>query len=111
MQTRVDNTAPTGTDVQASNGGATAGKVESGDAIIYTFSEEMAPASVLSGWSGGGSQAVRLRVKQNGTTDLVQVETTGGASVGLGSVNTRRDFVGADAVFNATLSRSGNGTQ
>ena len=45
----VDNTAPSGTDVEAVNGGATVGKAEAGDVVSFTFSEPIEPASLLAG--------------------------------------------------------------
>src|SRR5438874_1204300 len=58
----VDNTAPTGTDVQTTNAsGGTVGRAELGDTITLTFSEPMDPNSVLAGW-GGASTNVVLRL-------------------------------------------------
>ena len=47
-----ENAAPFGTDVQSGNGGTTAGLLEAGDWIKFTWSEPLAPASVLTGWTG-----------------------------------------------------------
>lgn len=47
----VDNIAPKGLDIQTTNGG-TAGRVDAGDTIVYTFSEQMDLSSIYSGWSG-----------------------------------------------------------
>jgi hypothetical protein len=72
----VDNTAPSGTDVQTANGGSTAGTAELGDSVTYTFSEPIDPASVLSGWTGS-STGVVVRVINGGalptTADTVQI--------------------------------------
>lgn len=54
----VDNTAPSGSDVQTANGGSTAGTAEQGDTITYSFSEQIDPASVLSGWTGSSTSVV-----------------------------------------------------
>jgi hypothetical protein len=72
----VDNTAPGGTNVQASNGGATAGTAEPGDTVTFSFSEPIDPASVLSGWTGS-STGVVVRLLNGGllptTADTVQI--------------------------------------
>ena len=51
-----------------SNGGATVGRLESGDWIRLTWNEAIAPASVLAGWNGS-STAVRVRVANNASSD------------------------------------------
>ena len=62
----IDNTAPTGTDVQTANKTAgTAGRAEIGDTVTLTFSEQMSSSSMVSGWDGSAlNVVVRL---QNGT--------------------------------------------
>lgn len=54
----VDNTAPAGSDVQTADGGGTAGRAQVGDTITFTFSEEIDPESVLSGWTGASTNVV-----------------------------------------------------
>jgi chitinase len=49
----VDNTAPTGLDIQAANAASgIPAKPEQGDSLAYTFSEPMRPSSLLGGWTG-----------------------------------------------------------
>lgn len=48
----VDNTGPTGVDVQAVNGGQV-GRIDKGDVITFTYSEQMDLNSILPGWDGG----------------------------------------------------------
>jgi hypothetical protein len=106
----IDN-PPRGTDVQAGNGGLTAGLLESGDWIRLTWTEQIAPASVLAGWSGT-AQAVRVRVTNVGTNDQIDFYNAAGttrlnlvatpADLKLGG-----DFVATDSDFNATMSQSG----
>jgi hypothetical protein len=48
----VDGTAPTGSDVQTVRNGGTAGKAETGDQLVLTFSEPIDPGSIISGWDG-----------------------------------------------------------
>ena len=106
----IDN-PPRGTDVQAGNGGATPGLLESGDWIRLTWTETIAPASVLAGWNGT-SQAVRVRVTNAGANDQIDFYNAAGttrlnlvatpADLKLGG-----DFVTTDSDFNATISQSG----
>jgi hypothetical protein len=64
----VDNTAPTASDVQTTNhAGGTAGKAEMGDTITFTFSEQIDPQSILSGWTGASTSVV-VRVIDGGCT-------------------------------------------
>ena len=65
----VENTQPSGSDVQAPHAG-TNGKAEAGDTIVYTFSEPVEPDSILSGWNGSSTNVVvRLVNGLNGTAD------------------------------------------
>ena len=58
----IDNTAPSGSDIQAGNaGGGTGGQFENGDWVRLTWTEPIKPASVLAGWDGT-STAVRVKV-------------------------------------------------
>lgn len=109
----VDNTAPTGTDVQASNGGVTAGLAEAGDKITYTFSKAIDPNSVLAGWSGA-STAVVVRLNQ-ATKDTVTVyNATNATLLPLGTISlAATDYTTASITFGAsgtasTMVMSGN---
>ncbi len=51
--TTVDNPAPTASDIQTTNGGATVGRIEPTDTIIYTFSDATA-ARILAGITPAG---------------------------------------------------------
>lgn len=107
---KVDTTAPTATSISANNKiGGTAGKIESGDTLTYTYSEAIDPATVWTGWSGA-STAVHIKFTSSGN-DTVTVLTTGGAtSIKLGSVATNGDYVTATTTFNATMALSADGT-
>lgn len=116
---RVDNTAPRGSDVQTTNAGVT-GRLESGDSISFTYTEQMLTSSISPGWDGSTvTVALRLRdgrlLGLNGTSDTVDV-LRGGAPVNLGSVNLREDYINnnSTAQFNATMAASSvtvNGVQ
>jgi chitinase len=109
----IDNTAPSGTDVQAGNGGATPGRLQNGDWIRLTWSEAIAPGTVLPGWNGAPGQAIRVRVtdvpgndqmdfyESTGTNRLNLVST--GADLKLGG-----NYVTATTDFNATMAQSGS---
>ena len=112
VSNRVVNYAPYGTDIQTTNGG-TAGRIDANDTLRLTFSEAMAPASILAGWTGS-SQAIRIYVTDGGTIDTMDFRNAAGTTR-LNLVNTATDlslaanFVSASAVFNATMSMSGSG--
>jgi hypothetical protein len=114
---QIDNTETHGLDVQAANkAGGVLGRVESGDAIVFTYSEQMSPGSIVPGWSGSAPVAIYARLRDGnllGTGsagDTLQLSTDSGGSslVRLGSVNLHGDFVKTNktSVFNATLSVS-----
>jgi hypothetical protein len=108
----IDNTAPTAVDIQAANGGATPGRLEAGDAVTLTWSEPIAPASVLAGWSGA-SQAIRVRVTNVAANDQLDFyDATGTTRLGLvtttADLKLGADYVTADAEFDATMALSAN---
>jgi hypothetical protein len=105
----VDNTAPTASDIQTTNAGATVGRPETNDTITFTYSEQIAPASILAGWNGS-STAVTVRITNSGGNDTLEVWNSGntallpltGSAVALNG-----NYVTASAVFTATMARSG----
>jgi hypothetical protein len=101
----VDNTAPSGTDVQVTNGGTTAGLAESGDKVTFSFSKAIDPNSILAGWSGAAtSVVVRLNNGSGSGNDTVTVfNSTNATQLPLGSVNLgRADYTSANITFGAT---------
>lgn len=105
----VDTTAPTATNINGSNtAGGTAGKIENGDTLTYTYSEAIQPGTVLAGWSGA-STAVHIRFTNAGN-DTITVLTTANGAINLGSVATNADYVSTTATFNATMALSSDGT-
>jgi len=99
----VDKAGPVAADVQAVNGTGTAGRIDSGDVVTYTFSESMSAGSIKSGWSGA-ALAVTVALGSNGTNDTVSVSTAG---VNLGTVGTGANYVGGNRSVNATIALSG----
>lgn len=101
----VDNSAPAGSDVQATNGGSIAGRAEAGDKITFAFSSEIDPNSVLAGWSGSAtSVVVRLTNGTGSNNDALTVfNATNSTQLPLGSVNLgRTDYTSANITFGAT---------
>jgi chitinase len=104
----VDATKPTATSVVAANKtGGTAGKIENGDKLTFTYSEPISAASVWSGWNGA-STAVNVTFT-NGTTDSVTVTSATTGTVNLGSVATNGNYVTANTTFASTMVRSADG--
>jgi hypothetical protein len=111
----VDNTAPTASDIQTTNGGAIAGRPDQNDTITYTFSEPIDPNSILAGWTGSATNVV-VRVNDgslsNDTAAIFNSANT--AQAPLGSVNLgRTDYTAANITFGATgtastMTMSGN---
>ena len=112
----VDNTVPTGSDVQTANAtGGTTGRPELGDGVSLTYSEPIEPVSILANWNGAAT-AVVVRIANGGTgNDLLTIRNAANsAQLPLGSVNLgRSDYVTATRDFGATgtasqMTRSGN---
>jgi hypothetical protein len=103
----LDSTAPRATDIQATNGG-TAAKIDTGDAIAFKFSEPMAPASILAGWTGTAT-TVNVRVNNSGTLDTLSVyDAANTTKLNLGDVALKADRTSAGARFVATMTMSGS---
>jgi hypothetical protein len=106
----IDTTAPTAADISADNKtGGTAGKIEAGDTLTYTYSEAVTPASVWIGWSGA-STAVHIKFTSAGNDTITMLTTANATSIKLGSVATNGDYVSATTTFNATMAMSSDGT-
>jgi hypothetical protein len=105
----VDNTAPTATNVQTTNvGGGTAGRAQLGDTITFTFSEQIDPQSILSGWTGASTSVV-VRLIDGGcglscSDDSFAIYNAANTSqLPLGTVNLNRvDYNGTGATLSGT---------
>ncbi len=96
-----DRTAPTATDIQATNGAGTPGRIDSGDRITYTFSESINPATVLTGWDGSSrSLSVEFDKGAGKGNDNIKSIKSGTTTVGLGNV----DFGVANGYIKSTIS-------
>lgn len=101
----VDTTAPSGSDIQTTNA-STAGQPDAGDTIVYTYSEQVDPQSVLAGWTGE-STPVTVRIANNASNDTITIRNAGNtAQLPLGSVATNGNYVTASTVFAATMVQS-----
>jgi len=55
----IDNAGPTATNISTANvSGGNQGFAETGDTITFTFSEQIDPQSILSGWTGASTNVV-----------------------------------------------------
>jgi len=112
--TTVDNSPIAGADVQAFNGpGSIAGMLDAGDSLAFTYTTQVNPASVMSGWNGATTN-VRVRLRDGalmwrlGSSDGIEVFTANGSTaLGLGDVNLKGDYVKYRTLwFNATMTAS-----
>ena len=103
---------PSGTAVATTNGGSTTGRLEQNDTISFTFSKQIAPASILSGWTGT-STAIRVYITNSGKADLMDFRNSAGTTR-LNLVNSATDlnlggnFVTANTIFNGTIKQTGS---
>jgi signal peptidase I len=106
---RVDNSPLRGIDVQTANGSAIAGKLDAGDTMTFTYSQQVNPATVSPGWNGT-AMAVTLRLRDGNllnlgnNSDTVDIQRTG-STVNLGSVNLNQNYAKPrkTAIFDATM--------
>jgi hypothetical protein len=101
---RVDNSAPRGADVQATNkAGGQAGKLEPGDLLTLSWSEDVKPSTLVPGWDGSGSAAVTVAVHGAGAGDTLDFA---GTAPGLGTIALHGNYVnaGKTVTFQATAS-------
>jgi hypothetical protein len=99
----VDNTAPSGADVQPNNRtGGTANRAEANDTLVFTFSEQIDPQSILSGWTGASTPVV-VRIADIASTDTVTIwNSTNTVQLPLGSTNLAENYVTTAVTFGAS---------
>jgi hypothetical protein len=122
----IDNTAPvanTTTKVAATNQTGTVSKPDVGDRIVYTYSEQIDPESILAGWTGASTN-VTVRLNNNAAcpgsanaNDNVTIfNTTNATQANIGCVDLlTTGYVAANITFGqsgsttlSTMSQSGN---
>ncbi|MFL5896509.1 MAG: beta strand repeat-containing protein [Thermoleophilaceae bacterium] len=96
----VDTTAPTASDFTTTNKtNATAGTLEKGDSFTLTFSEQMSPGSIQSGWTGS-IQNVVVRLTDAASNDVLTVyDITNATQVNLGSVALGGNYTSSSTTF------------
>ena len=106
----VDATKPTATTVVAANKtGGTAGKLESGDIVTFTYSEPITADSVWSGWNGTSTTVHLSFTTASNKASFTVLDTADAATIKLGSVATNGNYISAATNFNATMVRSADG--
>jgi hypothetical protein len=116
----VDTVKPTATMIATANAsGGTAGRVEQGDSLTFSFSEAIRPTSVLSTFTGSSASVV-VRFTHNASYGdfLTVLDSAENATVALdlgtasglgGGVYTGGNFVTGTVDFAATMTRSADG--
>jgi hypothetical protein len=106
----VDATKPTATTVVAANkAGGTAGKIESGDKITFTYSEAIAAASVWTGWNGTSTNVHLSFTTAGNKASVTVLDTSDAAVIHLGTLATNGDYITAATNFGGTMVRSADG--
>ena len=82
----VDATAPTAVDVQGTNtSGGVVGRPDAGDTLTFTYSEEIAPNSVLAGWNGSATPVVVRFFRSGGSRPMTIRNAANTAQLPLGT--------------------------
>jgi hypothetical protein len=111
----IDTTAPTRVSIAALNGTGTAGHLDAGDTITFTYSEPMLASSILAGWTGASAATVDVRFFSGGSNDTFTVlDSAGAANVKLDAGTTTsggvtlasKGYVTGTVNFAATLTQS-----
>jgi len=102
----VDNTAPTATNIQTGVTGTTAGQPQQGDTLVFTFSEQIAPGTIVAGWNGTGTQNVTVTMDTGNHLSITGATLINGF-ITLGGANYIQ--AGKTVVFsNSTIAQSGS---
>jgi Bacterial Ig domain len=102
----VDNMAPTATNIQTGVSGTTAGQPQQGDTLVFTFSEQIDPATIVGGWNGTGTQTVTVTMDTGNHLSITGATLVNGF-ITLGGTNYVQS--GKTVVFsNSTISQSGS---
>jgi hypothetical protein len=102
----VDNTAPTATNIQTGVSGTTAGLPQQNDTLVFSFSEQIAPGTIVSGWNGTGTQTVTVTMDTGNHLSITGATLVNGF-ITLGGANYVQS--GKTVVFsNSTIAQSGS---
>lgn len=109
---RVDNSPLRAADIQTINGPGTAGRIDNGDTMNFSYSQLVNLHTVTPSWNGA-PVPVTMRVRdgnllgQGNSGDTIDIQRSG-SSVNLGSVNTKGNFAKTfrTIYLNATMTAS-----
>jgi hypothetical protein len=105
---RIDNTAPAGVDVQAVNGAGAQYRIDAGDVVTFTFSEAIAPASILAGWDGS-ALSVTVRVNNSSNADTITIFNAANTTqLNLSTLQLRTNHTTAATRFAGSAVMTGN---
>lgn len=106
---RVENSPLRAADIQALNGAGTPGRVDAGDTLVFSYSQQVNLSTVTPGWTGTGLPVtVRLRdgklLGLGGSADTIDIQRSG-STVNLGAVNTKSNFANNNktSTWNGTM--------
>ena len=115
LNRRVDNANPTALDLYTTDVGGTPGRIQVGDSLTLTYSEEIDPATLVAGWNGQTAVSMYARLNHAGAGDRFLFYTNVGLTTAIplaagNGVSLNADFVGnTGATLPATLTRSADG--
>jgi hypothetical protein len=116
----IDTTAPTRASISAVNGTGTAGHLDAGDVITFTYSEPITPVSILPTWSGASPATVKVRFFNVSSTldGFTVLDSTSTANVKLDAgttsvpgvtLGTSTNYVTNTVNFTGSMTRSADG--
>lgn len=107
----VDNTQPNSSTIATTNvAGGTNGKAEAGDTVVYTYTEQMDSASILSGWDGTSTNVTFRLIDGGAANDSFQVWNAGNTvQLNIGNSDLQDNgYTAATVTFaNSTIVQSG----
>ncbi|EON24299.1 FHA domain-containing protein [Nocardioides sp. CF8] len=109
----IDRIKPTGVGFTTNNF-STPRKLEAGDTYTLTYSEAVAPASIIAGWNGLTTKNVVVRAANSSSKDKLTIyDATNTTLLPLGTVNLRGNYVSQARTFGlpgtpSTLTMSGS---
>jgi hypothetical protein len=102
----VDNTRPTGLDIQTEGIGFADGHAETADTITFTFSETMDPYTIMAGWDGSAT-SVTVRISNNIFADTLSIRN-GNRTLPFGTISLAGNYVTNTVNFTgSTMVQSG----
>lgn len=86
----IDRTGPGAASLSAINRGSTVRRIETGDQLTLTFTEAIAPSSLIAGWNGTGTQNIVVRQANNTNDALSFYNDTNATRLPLGVVQMKQ---------------------